>query len=319
MAPPVRRLGSSPQRRRDRRVRGWRSFTRISAGNVPTTVTIAGERHRIVADRGGVIDVNLPASLTPGWQEVQFESFDGNVTVAPVFIVGPEQRVGLISDVDDTIMVTALPRPFLAAWNTFVLDEHARTPTPGMNVFYERTLRSIGYTTAPAIYLSTGPWNVAPTLARFLGRNLYPAGPLLLTDWGPTPQRLFRSGTDHKVRNLERLAREFPDMKWLLVGDDGQHDEQIYGGFAERHPENVLAVAIRQLSTSEAVLAGGRSMARRSRSASGVPWVYGPDGAALISQLQERGILPETDPHEDGIMQQFRLEITARRNAHRGR
>ena len=43
-----------------------------------------------------------------------------------------------MSDIDDTVMVTALPRPLLAAWHTFVVNEHARATTPGMPVLYER-------------------------------------------------------------------------------------------------------------------------------------------------------------------------------------
>jgi phosphatidate phosphatase APP1 len=143
---------------------------------------------------------------------------------------------------------------------------------------------------APIIYLSTGAWNVAPTLARFLSRNLFPAGPMLLTDWGPTHDRLFRSGLEHKRTTLKRLALEFPNLRWLLVGDDGQHDESIYGEFVDSHPESVRAVAIRQLSTSEAVLAGGRSKAERHTANSGTPWVYAPDGAGLSSQLTDIGI-----------------------------
>src|ERR1700709_2523283 len=81
---------------------------------------------------------------------------------------------------------------------------------------------------SPTIYLSTGAWNVAPTLTRFLSRKLYPAGPLLLTDWGPTHDRFFRSGPQHKRTSLERLAVDFPRIRWLLFGDDGHHDEQIY-------------------------------------------------------------------------------------------
>lgn len=313
--PPGRHLRLLPRRRESERVvRGWRSFTRISVGSVPATVIIDGVRHPVRADRGGVIDVNLPANLEPGWREITFESFDGRLTQAPVFIVADEQRTGLVSDIDDTVMATALPRPLLAAWNTFVLDEHARTPTPGMNVCYDRLLRSLGYETAPALYLSTGPWNVAPALARFLGRNLYPAGPLLLTDWGPTPERVFRSGFDHKVANLERLAAEFPDIRWVLVGDDGQHDEEIYGRFAAAHPENVLAIAIRQLSPSEAVLAGGRVASSEWARKTDVPWVYGPDGAALGGRLADLGILHESAEREraDELFADFRDEALAR-------
>jgi phosphatidate phosphatase APP1 len=184
-------------------------------------------------------------------------------------------------------MVTALPRPFLAAWNTFVLDEHARRPVPGMAVLYERLTRS--HPGTPVFYLSTGAWNVAPTLTRFLSRNLYPSGPLLLTDWGPTHDRWFRSGRDHKVETLKRLAREFPDIKWLLVGDDGQHDEEIYGQFARTHPNSVAAVAIRQLSNSEAVLAGGRSKSD-AHSDEAASWVYAPDGAGLAERLDDAGL-----------------------------
>jgi phosphatidate phosphatase APP1 len=187
-------------------------------------------------------------------------------------------------------MVTTLPRPLLAAWNTFVLDEHARVPTPGMAVFLERLA---AFTPgAPVIYLSTGAWNVAPTLSRFLSRNLYPAGALLLTDWGPTHDRWFRSGSAHKRDNLRRLAEQFPHIRWILIGDDGQHDEAIYSDFQRDYPGSVAAVAIRQLSPSEAVLAGGRSRdAILIEGGPEAPWVYGPDGSSLSSQLAEHGLI----------------------------
>jgi phosphatidate phosphatase APP1 len=163
-----------------------------------------------------------------------------------------------------------------------------------MAVLYERLVRE--HPGCPVIYLSTGAWNVAPTLRRFLDRNLYPAGALLLTDWGPTHDRWFRSGKEHKQRSLERLAEELPDLKWLLVGDDGQHDEEIYEEFSERHPDNVAAIAIRQLSTSEAVLAGGRSKAVEEGTDDSAHWVFAPDGAGLAEQLTENGILKDTGP-----------------------
>lgn len=264
-------------------VRGWRSFTSVPIDDVSVTIGIDGHETLVTADRGGVVDARVDANLTPGWHEITIRT-DGSETVtAPVFIVDTSLEFGIISDIDDTVMVTALPRPFLAAWNTFVLNEHARTPVAGMAVLYERLTRE--HPGSPVIYLSTGAWNVAPTLSRFLSRNLYPRGPLLLTDWGPTHDRWFRSGVDHKRRSLARLAEEFPTMRWLLIGDDGQHDEMIYGEFSESHPENVRAVAIRQLSTSEAVLAGSRSKADEKHRTTDVDWVYAPDGAALDAQL----------------------------------
>jgi len=286
MAPPESLSTARRPESAQQRIRGWRSFTSIPVGDAEVIVSVGGAQHRVQADRGGVVDVVLEAALEPGWQTVTFQTESSPEVTSNVFVVDPGIRFGVVSDIDDTVMVTALPRPLVAAWNSFVLDEHARAPVPGMAVLLERLARA--HPGAPVIYLSTGAWNVAPTLTRFLSRHLYPAGALLLTDWGPTHDRFFRSGRAHKVENLERLAAEFPDVRWLLVGDDGQHDEEIYGHFADRHPENVAAVAIRELSPGEAVLAGGRSKPEDHRK--GQPWVYAPDGAGLLGQLEEHGL-----------------------------
>src|SRR4029453_14135074 len=257
------------RRRREQGIRGWRSFTSVPVGDVPVIIEVAGERIEVLADRGGVVDTRIPVSLVPGWHQATLRTQGSEAVEAPIWIVGPEVDFGIISDVDAPVMGAALPRPFVAFWNTFVLDEHARIPTPGMAVLYERLVRA--HPGSPVIYLSTGAWNVAPTLTRFLSRNLYPAGPLLLTDWGPTHDRWFRSGREHKEANLRRLAGEFPHLRWLLIGDGGQHDEELYARFAAEHPDRVAAVAIRRLSTGEAVLAGGRTKAEQH--GADVPWV----------------------------------------------
>ncbi len=266
-------------------VRGWRSFVGIPVGFAQVRITIGGVSHEIVTDRGGVVDVVIPADLEPGWQRFQMSVEDGAPVDATAFIVSPDTHFGVVSDVDDTVMVTALPRPLVAAWNSFVVNEHARLPVPGMAVMLERLVRT--HPGAPMIYLSTGAWNIAPMLARFQKRHLFPRGSMLLTDWGPTHDRMFRSGQQHKRDNLERLAREFPQIRWLLIGDDGQHDDAIYTAFAKEHPENVAAVAIRRLSATEAVLAGGRTLVDDH---STIPWISASDGAGLLQQLREHGI-----------------------------
>jgi phosphatidate phosphatase APP1 len=277
--------------------RGWRNFTKIPVEDAEVEVQVGDRTAVVTADDSGIVDAVVAVELTPGWHEIQL-SVEGSPPVsANIDVIDPDVGFGLVSDIDDTVMVTALPRPLLAAWHTFVVNEHARATTPGMPVLYERLTSQ--HPGAPVIYLSTGAWNVAPTLTRFLSRNLYPRGALLLTDWGPTPDRWFRSGREHKRASLERLAEEFPDIKWLLVGDDGQHDESIYGAFVARHAEKVAAVCIRQLSPGEAVLAGS---SHRDHEVSGlaarVPWLYAPDGAGLAEKLDDTGLLqaPRTQP-----------------------
>ena len=111
---------------------------------------------------------------------------------------------------------------------------------------------------------------------------------MLLTDWGPTNTGWFRSGRDHKSRHLVRLAEEFPGVRWVLVGDDGQHDPGIFDEFAESHRQHVAAIAIRQLTVIEQALSRGLpvALAELVRKHSGtVPVVTGGDGFALMPAL----------------------------------
>ena len=272
-----------------KKIRGWRSFLGVPVANASVTVDINGSSFSVEADRGGVIDQTIAIALSPGWHSAILHTENSEPVKAKVLVVAATATIGIVCDIDDTVMVTALPRPFLAAWNSFVRDEHARNPVPGMSVLLERLARENPL--APVIYLSTGAWNIAPTLTRFLSRHLFPEGPFLLTDWGPTHDRWFRSGPEHKRANLARLATEFPDIQWVLIGDDGQHDEEIYAEFAKENPGKVRAIAIRELLAPEAVLAGGRHQFDRTRNPLMVPWVSAPNGAGLASSLGELGVL----------------------------
>ena len=272
------------------RVRGWRSFTSTPVRDAEVVIEIDGRESTVVADRGGVVDAHVHASLPGGWHTIRLRAGDGEPAEERVFVVSDDVRFGVVSDIDDTVMVTALPRPFLAAWNTFVLDEHARSPVPGMSVLYDRVLRA--HPGAPVVYLSTGAWNASPALSRFLERNFYPPGALLLTDWGPTSDRWFRNGPKHKRESLRRLVREFPDIRWLLIGDDGQHDPTLYAELAAEYPDHVEAIAIRTLTTGEAVLAGGRRPTDEGRAP--VPTVTAPDGAELFVRLADLDVVSGT-------------------------
>jgi phosphatidate phosphatase APP1 len=283
---------NAESRKKLEKVRGWRSFTTSPVNHARVLIHIGDQVHETHTDRSGYVDVRVEGDLKPGWASVRLSTEGAAPVDAPIRVVDPGVKFGVISDIDDTVMVTALPRPLLAAWNTFVLDEHARIPVPGMAVLYERLVNA--HKGGPVFYLSTGAWNVAPTLSRFLSRNLYPAGPLLLTDWGPTPDRWFRSGREHKANTLRRLATEFPDIKWLLIGDDGQHDQEIYSEFAQTHPESVAAVAIRRLSPTQAVLAGaipGPSGTPEAVGSGGKTWFSAPDGAGLWSLLRDSDVV----------------------------
>ncbi|MBV7411349.1 DUF2183 domain-containing protein [Dermabacteraceae bacterium TAE3-ERU27] len=271
-------------------LRGFRSFTSSVAIHHSATVTAGGQRFTVNADRTGIIDAVLPADLPPGECTVEISLGDGSAVSAPVTVFDPAQPIGIVSDVDDTVVVTMLPRPLLAFWNAFIVHQSSRRVVPGMPALYETLRRT--YPGAPFLYLSTGAWNTYPVLRRFLHRNGYPTGPMIMTDWGPTDTGFFRSGRAHKRDSLRHLARDFPQIRWLLIGDDGQHDPEIYGEFAAELPDSVAGVAIRQLSPQQQVLSHfGVSPLPFKASRSEHHPVSAPDGFGLINGLRRLGLL----------------------------
>lgn len=275
-------------------LRGWRSFVTSPVVGAEVDVVVGTRRQRVTSDRGGYVDTVVPSDLPAGVHEITLDVIDPEETAeptsCPVVVLGEDTTRGIVSDIDDTVMVTSLPRPLIAAWNTFVLYPQARRPVPGMaQLLSEAAQRHPG---APVLYLSTGAWNVAPALTRFIDRHGYPPGPLLLTDWGPTNTGWFRSGRDHKRSALRRLRAELPRVSWLLVGDDGQHDPAIYREFATDAAAAVHAIAIRQLTPTEQVLSHGTPVPVASRGSTGLaPEVQGPDGLNLLRQLRGAGLL----------------------------
>lgn len=278
-------------------VRGWRHFLTPSAADVPVTVRLGDSTQVVTTDHDGYVDVRLPSDLPAGWRVASLTVGDRKPVDCPLRVVAPDTRLGLVSDIDDTVIVTMLPQPLVAFRNAFLLRGSARTAVPGMAELYREVLTA--HPDAFVVYLSTGAWNTAGTLAAFLARHGYPRGPLLLTDWGPTRDAWFRSGQDHKRDQLARLFTELPGLRWLLVGDDGQHDPSLYAEAARTHPGRVEAIAIRQLSAAEQVAGHGTTQARDraagagpGRDLGGAISVTGPDGPALARGLRASGVLP---------------------------
>lgn len=277
------------------RRRGWRNFLAQPVVRGTVVVHTSHGPVEVPTDRSGFVDVRLEnRGLEAGWQTLEYATREGRVTHADVQIVRADEEFGIISDIDDTIITTMLPRLFIAAWNTFVLHESARQAVPGMAELYQDLLDQ--HPGAPLVFVSTGAWNIQPTLTRFLHSRLFPIGAMLLTDWGPTNVGWFRSGREHKERELRQLAEDFPRIRWVLVGDDGQHDPAIYSEFTRDAGDRVRAVAIRHLSMTEQVLAHGTPDPLESGQLArphSVPWVVGDDGWELRVRLAP--VLAEID------------------------
>jgi phosphatidate phosphatase APP1 len=301
--------------------RGWRQFIDAEIPFQPVLVQIGSKKQVIYTDRGGYIDTTIEGhDLTPGWHTATIQALKADEVArglkrvhasrpvfVPVRIVAREETHGLVSDVDDTVMISLLPRPLVAMKNAFFTYVSSRQAVPGMSLFLSAIARKYAVSgvtntsntksTAATIYLSTGAWNVAPSLRRFLTRGAFPTGTPLMTDWGLSQTGWFRSGPEHKRTQLRRLAKELPWVKWILVGDDGQHDPQLYTEFAIEHPDNVAGIYIRTLTTAEQVLNHGIADPRIhldpliAQVPKSIPVIIGEDGFELTRKALEAHLL----------------------------
>ena len=269
--------------------RGSRQFFTIQVTDHEVEVTVGGKTVSGTTNDNGYIDILVyNHGLEPGWHEVTIRAKGADAVTSEVLIVDKDTTFGVVSDIDDTIMVTWLPRAMIAAWNSWVKRTNTRTPVEGMARFYREIAQH--HPDIPFIYLSTGAWNTYDTLVNFMAEKGFPRGPLLLTDWGPTPTGLFRNGQEHKRVQLRNLFIAFPKLRWLLIGDDGQHDPLTYADAAAEHPNHVAAVAIRNLSPQEQLLAHG-SLAPlvkvNEQTSFDIPLIQGTDGNVLARAYRE--------------------------------
>ena len=271
------------------RRRGWRNLYRQPAVNRAVQIHVGEAVTHALTTRDGYVDISVANhGLPPGWHHVTITTADSAPTQVPVLIISDQTRFGIISDIDDTILTSFLPRPLVAVYNALIPTEASRVPVAGMAAMYTAILRE--HPGSPLIYVSTGAWNTQPFLERFVARHGFPPGPMLLSDWGPTNTGWFRSGPAHKMRALESLVRDFPSIRWLLVGDDGQRDPLLYARLAHLHPNNVAAIAIRQLPIMEQVLAHGTMTEMDDPSSPHIVarGVRAPDGNALLPLVEKQ-------------------------------
>ena len=197
------------------------------------------------------------------WHEVELELLGGvapegeaSITASGRVLVPPASaRFAVISDIDDTVLWTNVKNRRNMARMTFLQSVRARLPFKGVAAFYRALQRGAGGDEGnPIFYVSSSPWNLYELLEEFLEINHIPSGPLLLKDIGKqTPFERGHQG--HKLSKIEPLVRDFyPDLPFILIGDSGEQDPEIYSEVVRKFPERILAIYIRMVDADPARL-----------------------------------------------------------------
>ena len=239
--------GLGPTSDRESRWRNLIEFwKRLESDEVPGArlrARFLGREVEGVTDREGYfkLEINPRGRLGPGvWQDVEVELLDASEkATARVLVPSPRARFGLISDIDDTIVTSNVTRKVRMLLTVALTSARTRKPFPGVAAFY----RALHAGVNPVFYVSKSPWNLYAPLIEYLELQRFPQGPLLLRDFG------FRMPKNHKTRAIEEILATYPKLRFVLSGDDGEDDPDVYGAIALRFPGRILAIYIRSART----------------------------------------------------------------------
>ena len=208
-----------------------------------------------VTDDDGFFRATLRSPLADGWVDVvaTADASDGDTSPGAsidggALVVPPGNILGIISDVDDTVLVTEVAELRRMVGNTALRNPLQRDAVPGVAALYARTLAvNPSPAAAPMFYLSASPRQLNDYLTRFLDANAFPRGVLLTRRIG------FGADDDpigdtpaYKSARINDILAAVPHARFVLVGDDGESDPAIFAAVRERYPERIEAVWIRR-------------------------------------------------------------------------
>lgn len=244
-------------------VRNARLFSNDEREQHPVSISLAGSEWKATTDNEGYFRIEIGETvLPPGWHSVQARSGSATAT-GELLIVAPGATRGLISDLDDTILVSEVTSKRRLLRNTFLMNPAQRQAVAGTARLYAGLAGSGGETT-PLFYLSASPRQLHGAIADFLQRNDFPRGVLITKR--VTNDRSSEPLTDqfaYKTAKIEEIFARLPGIRFVLVGDDGERDPEIYDWVRRQHPERVEAIWIRRVhpDPAHARLEGQRDLA----------------------------------------------------------
>jgi phosphatidate phosphatase APP1 len=168
---------------------------------------------------------------------------DDKREVAGYIQVLAERGVSVISDIDDTIKISQVAHRRQLLHNTFL---HPFVAVPGMAELYQ----SWAAQGAAFHYVSSSPWQLFRPLSELFEGSNFPKGSFHLRSirfGDPSVMRLFVSRKRNKYHVIRTIFRLFPKRRFVLVGDSGEKDPEIYGTIARKFPNQIERIIIRRV------------------------------------------------------------------------
>tara|TARA_B100001179_G_scaffold231587_1_gene221888 strand:+ start:643 stop:1746 length:1104 start_codon:yes stop_codon:yes gene_type:complete len=256
------------------------------------------------------LEGDWPYPAQTAWEVVRlgWENVDGHQSVTGhVLVPGADAQIGVISDIDDTIIETGITggiHNVVRNWKRiFAQMPQDRILVKGADAFYgaiggglavpseqQPTGSFIPATHRPFFYISSSPWNLFSYLVAFQQSRELPLGALFLRNWGFNRATIGKkSHGEHKQRSISEILEHFADLRFAFIGDDTQGDLPAFAEAVAREPDRIAAVFIR---TTEKALSDVELDAKRVIESFGVPLWLGNSYAVGQDFLRAAGVAP---------------------------
>jgi phosphatidate phosphatase APP1 len=284
--------------------RGWQNLLnlvrRLESDPYPhatVRASIGGAQQTITADDEGFFRqwIKCDAPLTDAqWHAVELELVHDALpspvrSTSRVLVPSPRAAFGVISDMDDTVLQSEVGTFLRAARLMLLENSRTRLPFPGVAAFYRALESGHGLASGvfnPIFYVSSSPWNLYDVIADFLDAQKIPEGPLQLRDWDWSSA--LEGHRTHKSTLIREILDAYPWMSFILIGDSGQEDPEIYARLVHEYRGRIVALYIRDVSRSAVRTAAIDKLATEVAS-TGCTLVLGPDTVSMARHAAEHG------------------------------
>ncbi|WP_397364826.1 App1 family protein [Olleya sp. R77988] len=175
---------------------------------------------------------------------------------AELLIPNQHSDFGIISDIDDTILHTGVVSvlKWRVLYNTFLKHAQNRIPLEGAAEFYHLLHKGpTGKKANPVFYVSHSPWNLYRYLEFFLRTNNFPKGPILLRSFRNIFKKKTANCKTEKQVEIENILKTYPDFSFILIGDSGERDPDIYLKIVNDYPNRIKAVYLRSVNDKKKI------------------------------------------------------------------
>jgi phosphatidate phosphatase APP1 len=198
--------------------------------------------------------IPLEQSNDYGWidYEVSIIYKNETITTKESYIRPSVGNLGIISDIDDTFLVSYTLNPFKKLYYLLFRNVNSRKVfedvVPHFQALSSSGRDNIGELNA-FFYVSSSEWNLYRFIVKFTEIHKLPKAVLLLKDIKTSLTNFVwtgRGGHNHKFDKIKHILEFYPSLKYVLIGDDSQHDPFLYEAISKIFPMTVKAVYIRQ-------------------------------------------------------------------------